>query len=99
MKPPFWIKRFFVVLLGAFSLLLVVNVIKQRPLESAAAESAVWASITAIVFVTARFYQSRRGQHCALCRDTPEMAQRGQCEVASAARLEKRMPYRSSSTR
>lgn len=89
MKPTFWIKRFFVVLLGVFSLLLVVNLVKQRPLESAAAESAVWASITAIVFVTARFYQSRKGQHCALCRDTAEMAQGGRCDVASAARLGK----------
>lgn len=83
MKTPFWIKRFSVVFVGAFSLLLVVNLLKKRSLESAAAESAVWAGATAAVFVTARIYQSRRGQHCALCRDTPEMARSGEWDVSS----------------
>ncbi|HEX2852617.1 MAG TPA: hypothetical protein VHO24_05210 [Opitutaceae bacterium] len=76
MKTTFWIKRFCVVFLGVFSLLLVVGLLKDRSLETAAAESAVWAGVTAIVFVTARIYQARRKQHCALCRDTPEMADR-----------------------
>jgi uncharacterized membrane protein len=74
MKTTFWIKRFFVVFLGVFSLLLVVGFLKDRALERAAADSVVWAGITAVVFVTARLYQSRRKHHCALCRDTPEMA-------------------------
>lgn len=77
MKPIFWIKRFFVFFTGAFLVLLIVGLLKERPLERAAAESAVWAGITAVVFVAARFYQARKGQHCALCRDTPEMARGG----------------------
>lgn len=78
MKPTFWIKRFFVVLIVAFSLLLVVGLLKKRSLENTMVESAIWAGATAVVFVTARFFQSRRGQHCAMCRDTPEMARDGQ---------------------
>ena len=83
MKPIFWIKRFVVVFISAFSILLLVGLLKKRSLERATAESAVWAGITAVVFVTARIYQSRRGQHCALCRDTPKMARGEQCDVSS----------------
>jgi hypothetical protein len=89
MKTSFWIKRFFVVLIGAFSVLLVVNLLKKSSLDSAIAESAIWAGATAAVFVTARIYQSRRGQHCAVCRDTPELARAGQCAVPSAGQLRK----------
>jgi cell division protein FtsW (lipid II flippase) len=89
MKPNFWIKRFFVIFIGAFLILLVVGLFKKRSLERAIAESAVWAGLTAVVFVTARIYQSRKGQHCALCRDTPEMARGGRCDVSSDGHLRK----------
>lgn len=89
MKTTFWIKRFCFVFLSVFSILLVVSLLKERSLERASAESAVWAGVTAVVFVTARIYQSRRGQHCALCRDTPEMARDGQCDVSSEGQLRK----------
>ena len=75
MKPSFWIKRFLVVYCGAFVVLLVVGLIKGRSFDRVASECAFWAGVTASVFVVARFYQSKQGQHCALCRDTPEMAQ------------------------
>jgi uncharacterized membrane protein YhiD involved in acid resistance len=89
MKPIFWIKRFVVVFIGAFIILLIVGLMKERSLERATAESAVWAGVTAAVFVTARIYQSRKGQHCELCRDTPEMAQHGPDDVSSDAHLKK----------
>jgi hypothetical protein len=89
MKPTFWIKRFFVVFVGAFFILVVVGLLKGRSLEKVTAESAVWASVTAAVFVIARIYQSRKGQHCELCRDTPEMAQRGSVDVSSDGHLKK----------
>lgn len=80
MTPAFWIKRFFTVFVVAFLILLAVGLLKSRSLQRATAEGAVWAGITAVVFVSARIYQSRKGQHCALCRDTPEMAQGGQSD-------------------
>jgi hypothetical protein len=89
MKTTFWIKRFFIVLIGVFSILFVASLVKKKSLESAMAESSAWAGVTAVVFVTARLYQSRRGQHCALCRDTPELARDGQCDVSSDVRLRK----------
>ena len=89
MKPTFWIKRFFVVFIGAFLILLIVGLLKGRSLEKVTAESAVWACVTAAVFVTARIYQSRKGQHCELCRDSPEMAQRGPDDVSSGGQLKK----------
>ena len=74
MKPSFWIKRFFMVGAGVFVVLLVVGLLRSRPIERVARESARWSRITAADFVAARMYQARRGQHCALCGDTPAMA-------------------------
>jgi hypothetical protein len=88
MKPSFWIKRFSVVFVGVFSLLLVVGLLKGRSLERSVRESAVWAGVSSVIFVAARIYQSRRGQHCALCRDTPELVRGGQRDT-SGARLGK----------
>ncbi|MCF7686989.1 MAG: hypothetical protein K9M98_04060 [Cephaloticoccus sp.] len=75
MQPSFWIKRFFVVLLGIFAMLFVVGLVKGRSLERVVAESAIWAGVSTVIFISARIYHSRRGQHCALCRDTPELAE------------------------
>ena len=89
MTPAFWIKRFFTVFVVAFLMLFLVALLKNRSLGRATAESAVWAGVTAVVFVSARIYQSRKGQHCALCRDTPEMAQGGPSGSPSDQRSEK----------
>jgi hypothetical protein len=48
---------------------------KGHSLQYASTQGAIWGSISAAVFTIARIYQSRRKQHCALCKDTPEMAQ------------------------
>lgn len=76
MSKWFWLKRFFVVLIGAFIIIAGAQWLKGNDALYAATHGAIWSLISAIIFTAARFYQSRRGQHCALCKDTPEM-QRG----------------------
>lgn len=73
MGITFWIKRFFTVLVGAFVIIGAAQMIKGHDLSYSMAQAAIWSVITAIVFTVGRLYQSRRGQHCAICRDTPEM--------------------------
>ena len=83
MKPTIWIKRFVIVFIGVFSILFIVGLLKKRPLERVTAESAVWAGISAVVFVTARGYHLRKGRHCELCGDKPETSPDGQSDVSS----------------
>jgi hypothetical protein len=71
-----WIKRFATVALIAFALITGAQVAKGHELDAAALHGALWSVITAAVFTAVRIYKSRRGQHCALCRDTPEMQER-----------------------
>jgi hypothetical protein len=71
----FWIKRFFIVLLGAFVIITAAQMLKGREPEYSLMQGAVWGAVSALVFTVARYFQSHRGQHCAVCRDTPEMRQ------------------------
>lgn len=73
MRPGFWIKRFCTVLLGAFVVIAVARRIRGHDLAYAIQQGAIWAPISAALFTGARFFHSRRGNHCALCRDTPEL--------------------------
>lgn len=69
----FWIKRFLTVLVGAFVIICAAQFLRGHDFRYAAVQAAVWGIITASVFTVARVFQSRRGQHCAICKDTPEM--------------------------
>lgn len=71
--PAFWITRFLAVLAGAFAIICVAQLLKGHELAYAATEGAIWGIISAAIFTGARYWQARRGQHCALCKDTPEM--------------------------
>jgi hypothetical protein len=71
----FWIKRFFTVLVGAFVIIGAAQMLKGHDLSYSVTQAAIWGAITAIVFTVGRLYQSRRGQHCAICKDTLEMQQ------------------------
>lgn len=73
MSTGFWIKRFLTVLALAFVVICVAQLLKGRGLEYSSTQAAIWSVISALVFTVARVFQSRRGQHCALCKDTPEM--------------------------
>jgi hypothetical protein len=69
----YWIRRFLVVLGGAFIVIVASHLVRARGMECALVHGALWALITATVFTGGRFVQARRGQHCAVCRDTPEL--------------------------
>jgi hypothetical protein len=71
MPPRFWIRRFVVVFVGAFAVLLAAGLLRQRSWGRAAGESALWAGIAAAIFVTTRILRSRRGEYCELCGDDP----------------------------
>jgi hypothetical protein len=72
MGRAFWIKRFLAATALVFAILMIVELLKGHALEPALAFSALWSLITSAVFTGARIYQSRKGRHCAICRDTPE---------------------------
>jgi hypothetical protein len=71
----FWIKRFLTVLAGAFAIICGAQLLRGHGLAYSAAQGAIWSVISATAFTVARFFQARRGQHCAICNDTPEMRQ------------------------
>ena len=73
MGAKFWIQRFFTVLGGAFVIICAVQLLKGHDLSYSATQAGIWGFISASVFTAGRFFQARRGQHCALCNDTPEM--------------------------
>ncbi|TBR40563.1 hypothetical protein EYV96_10540 [Dyella terrae] len=68
----FWVRRFMGVGLGTLVILTLAQCIKGHDLAESLMHGVIWAPITAAVFVGGRIYQSRRGMHCAICRDTPE---------------------------
>ena len=73
MGTIFWVKRFVVILFGAFAVITVAQWLKGHALDYALTQGAVWGLVSASIFTVARFFQARRGQHCALCKDTPEL--------------------------
>ncbi|NKI71772.1 hypothetical protein [Collimonas pratensis] len=73
MGTAFWIRRFTFVFILAFIVIVCSQLLKGRVLLYSVTESLTWAALSASIFTAARIYQSRRGKHCAICRDTPEM--------------------------
>lgn len=73
MGTAFWIRRFLTVLAGAFVIIGAAQMLRGHTVASAATQGALWGAISATVFTVARYFQSRQGQHCAICNDTPEM--------------------------
>ncbi|WP_308365087.1 MULTISPECIES: hypothetical protein [unclassified Microbulbifer] len=73
MGTAFWVRRFFTVLAGAFVIIFGVQMLKGYDLSYSLVQAAIWGPLSAIVFIFSRFFQARRGQHCAICKDTPEM--------------------------
>lgn len=76
MGRAFWIRRFLTVFAGAFVVIAAAELLKGRVIEDAASHALLWAAAAATVFTASRLYQSRRGQYCAICKDTPEMLDR-----------------------
>ena len=75
MGAAFWIRRFFTVLVLVSVIIALVQWAKGHELQYAITQGVIWGTLSAAVFTVARIYQSRRKQHCAICKDTPEMLQ------------------------
>ncbi len=81
MSTGFWVKRFITVLLGAFAIICVAQLLKGHGVAYSATQAAIWGTFSAFVFTVGRFFQALRGQHCAICKDTPEALQDHRGEV------------------
>ena len=73
MGTAFWIRRFSFVFVVAACIIAGAQLLKGRDLSYSLTQGLLWAAISASVFTGARIYQSGKGVHCAICRDTPEM--------------------------
>lgn len=71
MGIAFWIRRFVLILCLVFVVLVCVHLLRGHELLPTLKESLLWGIITANIFVASRIVDSRRGRHCALCKDTP----------------------------
>lgn len=60
-----------------------MGLLKKRSLQRVTSDSDIWAGVSAAVFVTARRYYLRKGRHCELCGDTPEISRDGQSDISS----------------
>jgi len=72
MGARFWIRRFWVAYLVMYLILLAAERIKGHSWRAALVFSALWALISASVFVGTRLYYASTGQACAICKDMPE---------------------------
>lgn len=73
MGAAFWIRRFFLVWVFAALIIGGAQALKGHSLKYAMVQGLLWATVSAMVFTVSRFFRSRHGQHCAMCKDTPEM--------------------------
>ena len=69
----FWLRRFLLVFCIAFAVIVSAHLLRGHELAFSLSESLLWAMISANIFTASRIHQSRKGRHCALCKDTPEM--------------------------
>jgi hypothetical protein len=76
MGAAFWIRRFLVVFASTLVIITGAQMLKGHTLGYSVTQGLIWAAIASTIFTGARIYQSRRGQHCAICGDTPEAAAR-----------------------
>jgi hypothetical protein len=72
----FWVRRFATVLALAFAVIASAQWLKGHDLAYSATQGAIWGAIAATIFTVTRVVRSRRGEHCELCRDTPELRAR-----------------------
>ncbi len=73
MGTAFWIRRFFLAWIVAFLVIGTAQALKGHTFTFAAAQGLLWATLSALIFTVSRLIRSRQGQHCAICKDTPEM--------------------------
>ena len=73
MSTGFWIKRFLTVFALAFAVIGAAQLVKGHDVAYAATQAAIWSAVAAAIFTITRLFRARRGEHCAVCNDTPEM--------------------------
>ena len=72
---------------SALVIIAGVQMLKGRTLGYSVTQGLLWAAIASTIFTGARIYQSRRGRHCAICRDTPETSKKaGEAEANQTVR-------------
>lgn len=59
MGTLFWIKRFLLVLLSAFAVIAAGQLVQHRSMDAALLHAAIWAPITAFVYVAALRYRCK----------------------------------------
>ena len=52
--------------------LLCVYLLRGKPVTTAVSEAVLWAAISAAAVVATRLVRLRRGERCAMCKDSPE---------------------------
>jgi hypothetical protein len=72
MGTRFWIRRSCTVFVGALVVITVAQFFKGHDLQYSVTQGVIWSAVATSVFTFARIWQSRRGQQCAICDDTPE---------------------------
>lgn len=73
MGAAFWVRRFLLVFAGAFVVIAGAQALKGHPIAYSATQGLLWAAVAATIFTVSRIYQARKGLHCAICKDTPQM--------------------------
>jgi hypothetical protein len=73
MGTAFWIRRFFTVFAIALAIINAGQLLKGRGVTYSITQAALWGFASSLVFTVSRYFQSRAGQQCAICKDTPEM--------------------------
>lgn len=69
----FWLRSFLLAFCMAFAVIMSAHLLRGHELMFSLSESLLWATISANIFTASRIRQSRKGQHCLLCNDCPEM--------------------------
>jgi hypothetical protein len=67
MKIPVRLRRFLLVLAGAFLIIALAHLLRGRGVSYASSQAGIWSLITATVFTIADIYKARKGQQCAVC--------------------------------
>ena len=73
MGTAFWMRRFLLVFLAPHALLLALNCYKVAASTTRSHMACSGRQFRPAFLLVQRIYQSSKGVHCAICRDTPEM--------------------------
>jgi hypothetical protein len=67
-----WIGQYLLATSTMFALLVVVDLLRGRTFAASWTQSLAWGAASAAIFVGSRYRQARKGEACALCKDSTE---------------------------